>query len=894
MSGSSLEVQTCGICRWVSLFCAALSPAALAQTPTSNTQELPEVEEIVVTGSHIRGASAAGSKLIVISREQIDASGYERIEDVLATVTQNFNRSNPAVGDGNQANNFYDRGAEVQLRGLGVGTTLTLVNGQRQGNGGYQGSFTDVSSIPGSAVERIEILPEASSALYGSDAIGGVVNIILRRDFDGLEARARGATADGDPTERTIAGLWGHTVSHGHILVGAQYDGSSALPCSARAYCAVNGDFRRFGGSDLRPAGGNPGTILDPITQAPIAAVPHGQDGTNLTPSQLVAGTLNYTNSVIGNEILPKQGMRSAFWSAAYNLGSRLELSIDGRYSSRQFEFKYPQPTGDFSVPANNAFNHFGVPVFVAYDFTPDVGPIFDNGHTKTSFISTGVKGILPRGWQFRVSTAYSKSRTDFTETNTLNSEAAAAALDSNSPSAALNILGDGSHTNPAALTELKRQSVPYQASNLFTTALGNVIADGTLVTGPAGPIRLAVGGDFRREHSAGLNIADGPENRGRDVTAGFVQFAVPLVRAAAGAGFDRLDLALSGRHDHYSDAGSSWNPKVGLTWRRNPIIGVRGNWGTSFRAPPFFFSNPDQTGDARVADVIDPRSRKGTARALLLIGPYQGLQPETATVWSVGADAVPPVLPDLSLSMTYFDINYRGKIRSPAPEADLLLTQETEFASLITRNPTPVQLDAACKNIRRFYGNLGNCNQRIDAILDNRARNLASVSTRGVDLAADYVRDTTWGKWSFNLNGTYTFDLKQKITDSAPAFDVVNTVGNPLKIRLGMHLAWSFRGWTLLTALNYTGAYQDPTFSPARGVGSWTTLDLNLGYRVNGGKGWLSDTQWNLGVNNLFDRNPPFVNQFDLQSANLGNDSANASLVGRQVGLQIVKRLGS
>jgi len=106
------------------------------------------LEEIVVTGSHIRGVEAVGSKLIVIGRDQIDASGYGRVEDVLATVTQNFNRANAAVSDSPDSSFFnLNHGAEVQLRGLGGGTTLTLVNGQRQGASGYQGSFTDVSTI---------------------------------------------------------------------------------------------------------------------------------------------------------------------------------------------------------------------------------------------------------------------------------------------------------------------------------------------------------------------------------------------------------------------------------------------------------------------------------------------------------------------------------------------------------------------------------------------------------------------------------------------------------------------------------------------------------------------------------------------------------------------------
>src|ERR1700692_286226 len=316
-----------------------------APCSVAKSEDASILGEIVVTGSHIRGAEAAGSKLIVIGRDQIDASGYGRVEDVLATVTQNFNRANAAVGEPGFFN--LNHGAEVQLRGLGVGTTLTLVNGQRQAASGWQGSFTDVSSIPLSAIERIEILPEGSAALYGSDAIGGVVNIILRRDFEGIEARVRGSATDGDATERSAALLLGHAESRGNVLAGFQFNDSKALRCSARAYCAANADFRRFGGTDLRGFASNPGTILDPNTLAPIAAIPHGQDGTSLTAPQLIPGTANYTDNVTDNDILPKQTMRSAFVSASHKVTEHWEVSADGRYSSRDFRFTYPVPPDD-------------------------------------------------------------------------------------------------------------------------------------------------------------------------------------------------------------------------------------------------------------------------------------------------------------------------------------------------------------------------------------------------------------------------------------------------------------------------------------------------------------------------------------------------------------------
>jgi iron complex outermembrane recepter protein len=863
---------------------AADEPAATA------AREDAELDEVVVTGSHIHGTDAAGSQRITIDRGQIDASGYGRIEDVMATVTQNFNRSNGAVRQGADVDN-YNRGAEVQLRGLGAGTTLTLVNGQRQGASGYQGSFIDISSIPASAVDRIEILPEGSSALYGSDAIGGVVNVILRRDLEGFETRVRASTADGDATERTLAALWGHSASTGHILLGIQYDESRALTCSARARCATNGDFRQLGGSDWRSVGGNPGTLLDPATLTPVAAIPRGQDGTNLTPSQLIPGAVSYANSVVDNDILPKQIMRSALISASRRLSKGWELTLDGRYSSRDFKSTFPQPAGSYAVPGSNAFNHLGGPVLIASDFTPDIGPVIDSGRTESSFMSAALTGVLSHGWQLRSSLAFSRASNEYLESNALDTGAVDAALADTDPATALNLFGDGSHTSPATLAALH---FDYRGLNVFTTTSANLIVDGPLLSEPAGPVRLAVGGELRREHSVGLNIADEPEDRARVDAGAFVEFAVPLVAPATGSASDRLDLSLAGRYDHYSDAGSTLNPKIGLSWRPIPGLVMRGNRGTSFRPPPFFWSNPDQVGDGRVSDLPDPKSPSGFSRALQLFGPLPDLKSEHSTSWSLGADWTPAPFPGLTLSTTYFDIDYKGKVRNVGTDSTYFLVQEAQLASLIIRNPTQAQINAACQSIVRFVpGTTGGCSDPIAAIIDARFRNLAHVKTHGLDVAVDYALDSAHGKWAMGVSGTYTFVQDQQITATAPVFDVIDTVGNPLKLRLTARLAWSFEGWMAQAIANHSGSYRDPGELPARSVASWTTVDLNLGYRVGGAPGGWAGTQVNISVTNLFDRSPPFVDRFDLDSGSWGYDAANASLVGRQISLQFVKRWG-
>jgi outer membrane receptor for ferrienterochelin and colicin len=221
---------------------------------------------------------------------------------------------------------------------------------------------------------------------------------------------------------------------------------------------------------------------------------------------------------------------------------------------------------------------------------------------------------------------------------------------------------------------------------------------------------------------------------------------------------------------------------------------------------------------------------------------------------------------------------------------AAAFLTREAEFASLITRNPTQAQIDAVCKK-PPLRG--GDCNEPIAAILDNRFRNLARVHTRGVDAALDYSFDSSNGKWGLAVNGTYTFDQKHQITPTAPVFDFVDTVGNPLRLRLVGHLSWSLKGWTVQTTVNHTGSYRDPGSVPARRVDSWTTVDVNVGYRVEGGQGWRANTHLNLGINNALDQRPPFVDQFSFDTSTFGYDPANASLLGRQISLQVVKRWG-
>ncbi len=197
-------------------------------------------DEIVVTGTNIRGQAPVGSPLTVVTREDIAKSGYGRLEDYMETLTSNFSGSESEDSTGNfNVNNNLASGQAVDLRGLGAGATLVLVNGRRPAAGGLSGAFVDTSSIPVGAIERIEILTDGASALYGSDAIGGVVNYILRKDYEGLETNLRLATIDGGIDELQASVIAGKKWSTGHILASYQYSRRQALLAANRPYASL-------------------------------------------------------------------------------------------------------------------------------------------------------------------------------------------------------------------------------------------------------------------------------------------------------------------------------------------------------------------------------------------------------------------------------------------------------------------------------------------------------------------------------------------------------------------------------------------------------------------------------------------------------------------------------
>lgn len=862
-----------------------------------------ELEEVVVTGTHIAGSGSAGSRVITLNREYIAKSGYATVEGLLKTLPQNFSggvaEAQSVQFSDTTAGNFNE-GTAVNLRGLGVDSTLVLIDGRRQPGSGISGAFVDISSIPLSAIERVEILPDGASAVYGSDAIGGVVNFILRKDFDGAESNVRFGDAEGGADQVQVSQIFGHSWSTGSAVLDYQYDHRDRLPRSERANSASD-DLRPFGGSDFRVFASNPGNILDPATRAPAFAIPHGQDGTSLEAGDLLPGVINYDSSSRHADLFAEQEMHSAFLSLSQRLGDRLELFADGRFASREVSRIAPAQIATLRVPSSNPFyvNPFGgtAPILVAYNFSSDVGMGTGEGTVDTYAGTVGASVDLTDSWKLSLYGNYGREDTVSRSFNQLQGSALNSALADPNPATAFNPFADGSGTSEATLASIRtssRRTTEAQMRN------GNMVLTGPLFRIGSRASMLALGLDVRDEDVDSLVVStrETRNKMGREVKAAFVEVALPLVTSGNYPAIRELSLSLAGRYEDYSDFGTTFNERVGISWSPVESLKVRATWGTSFKAPRL---NQLLTTYPEAFDFYLPLpSPNGPpVDSLIRFGNNPELREETADVWSAGVEWSPTSLPLLHTSLTFWQINYRDRVAVPGPTGSPLqvLFQAETWAEVINFNPTRTQLDAVCRS--PTFVNPGNpvtvdeCLTRAPAALvDLRLRNLAAVRVEGVDLDARYQFDTRVGAISLGLNGTYMPSYDRQITRNSPEIDISNTTGNVLRLRLRGDVSWSRGGWDVGAFVNYANSYDDTFSVSGQPIDAWTTVDGRVRYRFEQSGGALGGLTVALNALNVFDKDQPFAN-VGVPNYPFGYDTANANPYGRVLSLQLTKVWG-
>jgi iron complex outermembrane receptor protein len=870
---------------------AAQPPVAQPAAPVA----VPADNQVVVTGSRIRGVAPVGSPVISVTRADIDNSGATSTAQMLQEVPQvsNLGVSDSSRGQaGGSGNITY--GSSVNLRGIGPYATLALVNGHRVVPQGTSGSSVDPSVIPMLALQRVEVVADGASAIYGSDAVAGVVNLITRRNVKGVEAFARYGT--GDSYKEYQAGLLAGTEwKGGQAVLTFQHDTRGALSGLDRDF--YTGNLLARGGGDFRSTQCQPGNII--INNVNYAIPAGGVTAANR--AALVAGTTNKCDNLKTFDLLPRQERNSAAFTFNQDLGNGFAMYADGFATRREFYLRRALTAANFTVPSTNPFyvRPAGAPAgtseTVAYSLGDQVPTNDASGYSRSYNGTVGIDKSFSNGWKAGVLYTYGVNDDQSATYLGLNNAAVTAALRDTNPATALNVFGGPN--NPATLAAIASDVSISPGHTEFQNA--QVKADGPLFAIPGGMVRAAFGVEYQKLHTEGgqtkgpeLTPATGLVQLDRNISSAYAEVAVPVVGSAnAMPGIYRLDVNAAVRADRYSDVGSTNNPKVGVNWA--PIKGmvVHGSYGTSFRAPTLTqikgFANNGR-GGLYVQNYSDPTRGGALVQGVAFNGPNDSLTPETARTRSIGVDWEPAIGRNTKISLTYFDILYENQITGSLSDLTVL-NREAQLAGtgVITRNPSP---ELVAQMLRDYVVSSGVLPATWTLLIDGRNKNLGKSQTNGVDFqASTRIVTEDFGNFGLGISGTYFTKYEVAQTPQAEMLDQLNLIFNPIRFKTRLSTNWSTGPWYANVFVNYTRSYTNNLATPLQRVGSNTTVDARVAYELSGGM--LDGTTLSLSATNLFDRQPPFVNIAQSINGGGGFDPTLTNPVGRVVSLSLNKR---
>jgi iron complex outermembrane receptor protein len=876
------------------------STCAMAQESGNASQNTAALEEIVVTGSSIRGVTTPGSPVITMDRETLTATGLATGGELARALPQviNLGADESRLSGAQDGAANATRVSSINLRGIGNEATLLLINGRRLAPAGVIKSLYDPNVIPTSAIERMEVVVDGASAIYGSDAVAGVVNIITRKNFTGAETTARYGIADGTD-QKIFSQSFGYSWESGSVFGAFEHYERDRLPGRDRDFASA--DRRARGGSDARSNLASPGNIVSGTTRYPL---PNGS-GTSIAPASLVAGAPNKFDDGSFPDLLPRQERNSFFLDARQEFGP-FTAWYQGWASRRDFDERVSPASGSLRVPNTNAYfvapAALGNPAFATVEYrflTEDADPRL-TGEENAQQNAVGLIFDAGAGWQIEGYGNLSVNRGFQKRGAITNGAALTAALASSNPATAFNPFGNGSFNlanNPGLVDIIVANRDTSGTSEARDIGLK---ADGPLFDLPGGSIRVAAGAErhdneFRQILNATNVIPTGAVDTKRVLnrrhnTSVFGEVFVPIVGSGnAIPGMRSLDLSLALRREDYSDFGTTTDPKYGLTYRPIDSVTLRATYGTSFRAPSLVDTS-EQLHNIFIENLPDPTGVGGVTRGIYHNGGRATLSPEEAETWSFGVDWAPDgVLSGLLGSATYYKVDYTNRI-DVAPRNGL--TSGAVFAPFIARRPaaSDVAGNAAFNALVSAFMSDRDLQSpvepatNINVILDGRRANIGSTRQEGLDLDLSYRFDTSYGNWSAGVNVAKILDLTRSSAPSLPFIDVLDTFGNPVDLRARASLGWRLGGFAANAFVNYVDGYRNTAINPNVSVDSYHTVDASLSYEI--GDGILEGLNVALNAQDLFDEEPPVV-----LNGIYSWDNQNVSPLGRLVSVVVTMK---
>ncbi len=877
-----------------------LGAAAATTAAAQEVEAEGPIDVVVVTGTSLRGTAPVGTQVQVIGSDDLLATGIASTNDVLKSVPQvvNLGQDEGRGGGVQGAQGNITQSKTINLRGIGSESTLVLLNGRRIAPAGTQGVGYDVSMIPSNAIARIEVVADGSSAIYGSEAVGGVINFITKRNYQGADTYVRYGFADGFD-EKKIGQTFGYGWGSGDVFFAYEHYERGGLLGSERKW--VNQDLRAIGGPDTRQNFASPGTV---VVGGQTYATPRGTRGVGLTPDQFIAGTANREDINLTRSLLVDQEQDVALLSVRQDFGTNWTVWAEGQYSDRDYEgfgtsLNRGAAVATLAVPNTNPYfvhptNPAATSVTVNYSFS-DAFPFISVGGEETFQGAAGFSYDLP--WEWSLDFSISRFGNDaYRRADQLWSYNLPAVLADPNPATAFNPFCDTAEfmdcNNPATLDLLRGYNIigaRYRATDAVLKA------SGTLFDLPGGSVALAIGAEYMKPTLTTtitqLTTAAAPTVRetkaNRDIKSGFAEVLVPIFGSGnALPGLQRLELSAAVRVEEYSDFGSTSNPKYGLTWE--PIDGLtfRGSYGTSFRAPTLTNIDFEATATYSAVTILDP-STNSQIRAITLLGSRPGLQPETADTWTFGVDFAPLSVPGLTGSLTYYDLDYSNRITSLS--ATTVLSDQSVYGDYLIRNPDVALVQSYMDSV--FYRTPPENPAGIEAIIDARTANLGGLRQSGLDGSIRYEFSALNSEWHVGATATKILDAEQSAARGLPFYDILDEINNPVSLRVRGNLGWTNGDARADLFINHVGSYDNTLRTPVEKIDSWTTLDLSVSYTVpHGAQNGLGGMRFGLSMINATDSSPPLVRN-TTTSVEGWYDPANASAVGRFVAFEISKQ---
>ena len=859
-------------------------------------------QRVTITGSSIKRIQIEGALPVqTITREDIDRAGLVSAEQLIARLTANGTgadnlSSNVGIQLGTTDRN-NNGNSSANLRGLGSSSTLVLLNGRRIAAHGAKGNSVDLNWIPLAAVERVEVLKDGASAIYGTDAIGGVINFILRRNYSGFEA-----TAFADVTQE----------GGGNILSGSLLGGVGDLArdgYNLMASLTVDRQKKLAGSERDFSNGFQPERGLSPDTAgAPFASQTGGAGtgiGATFTLPSTGAQTYNRANLLsFQNNCDAIPGMsqyQSALWAApgarwacAYDYGGaamliqpveRTNLVGRGNFALGRDHTAFVEAVVSRSV-ATKQFEPYQITTSVAGGTAYPVGgpyyqnlsayiPSFDatkpiayrwrctdcGGRTIETTTDAyralvGLEGVVFGAWDYKLglSSAHSKAQSllgaGYLYTAPMNAALASGQVNP--------WVLPGQSQDPVGLQLLRNASA--EGARLFdgkseTTQFDGTIS-GELMKLPAGPLAAAFGFDVRKETYA---FSDGravtpavflapfdPEfpKVSRDIRAVFAELAVPIIK--------NMEATLAVRHDDYSDFGGTTNPKVALKWAPIQQLLLRGSYNTGFRAPSFFQRFTAQVEAQVPGNLADPvlcpngPTAPGADLAVCAIRP-NGLQggnpslvPEESKQWSIGMVFSPTTW--LSGSIDMWEIKRTNLIYEMTPQQ--VVANWTTFPGNLVRGPNG-RLDEPGGYIRAGFVNA-------DGDI-----------TRGTDVNLQLTANAMGAKWDATLDGTYMDSHRSRIFASQPYVETVgqwNSRNLFVRWKHQLGITYSRGNWSSTLSQSYTDGYKDEKPAGTVPAGFNPDVDSYTVYNLSATYTGIKNLTLTAGIKNLFDTDPPFT----------------------------------